>query len=190
MKSSGIHIFQEIKKGNNEAFSQLFDEFYSPLCFFANKYLSDLDLSRSLVQEVFVDLWARREKLNIQFSPKSYLYHSVKNRSIDYLRKEKKTVPVSESVETVESVPFRDLMEEAELNNRINLAIQQLPEKCREVFILCRFEGFKYSEIAKKLEISVKTVEMQMGIALKKLRESLSDYQIVNLIIFIHSKKT
>ncbi|MFV0268632.1 MAG: RNA polymerase sigma-70 factor [Draconibacterium sp.] len=190
MKSSGKHIFQEIKKGNTEAFSQLFDEFYPPLCFFANKYLSDMDLSHSLVQEVFVDLWAKRRKLKIHTSPKSYLYQSVKNRSIDYLRKEKKTVPVSESVETVESVPFHDLVEEAETVDRINLAIRHLPEKCREVFILCRFEGLKYSEIAKKLEISVKTVEMQMGIALKKLRESLSDYQIVNLIIFIHSKKS
>ncbi|MFV0592045.1 MAG: RNA polymerase sigma-70 factor [Draconibacterium sp.] len=189
MELSGIDIFEKIKKGDTKAFSELFDKYYSPLCFFANKYLSDLDLSRSLVQEVFVDLWVRHEKLNIRFSPKSYLYHSVKNRSIDYLRKEKKTTSVSRPIETAESVPFRDLMEEAELNNRINLAIQQLPEKCRQVFVLCRFDGLKYSEIAEKLNISLKTVEMQMGIALKKLRDSLSDYQIVNLITFIYSKK-
>lgn len=189
MKISDTHIFQEIRKGNNDAFTQLFDEFYPPLCFFANKYLSDLDLSRSLVQEFFVDLWGRREKLNVQFSIKSYLYHSVKNRSIDYLRKEKKTIPVGESGDVAEAVPFRDLIEEAELNNRINLSIQQLPEKCRQVFVLCRFEDLKYTEIAEKLEISVKTVEMQMGIALKKLRKSLSDYQFINLLSFIYTKK-
>jgi RNA polymerase sigma-70 factor (ECF subfamily) len=81
------------------------------------------------------------------------------------------------------------LVEEAELNDRINASINQLPEKCREIFLLCRFEGLKYAEIAKKLNISVKTVEMQMGIALKKLRENLSDYQMINLLVFVSSKK-
>jgi RNA polymerase sigma-70 factor (ECF subfamily) len=75
------------------------------------------------------------------------------------------------------------------LNHRINASINELPEKCREIFLLCRFEGMKYAEIARKLDISVKTVEMQMGIALKKMRSSLSDYQMVNLMVFVHSKK-
>ena len=80
-------------------------------------------------------------------------------------------------------------MEEAELNARINQSINELPEKCREVFKLCRFEGLKYAQIAEQLDISVKTVEMQMGIALKKLRQKLSDNQMVNLLFFIFSKK-
>jgi RNA polymerase sigma-70 factor (ECF subfamily) len=189
MKFSDSHIFEKIKKGDDDAFSQLFDKFYTPLCFFANKYVADMDLSRSLVQQVFVDLWVKREKLNVHSSPKSYLYHSVKNRSIDYLRKEKKNIPVNESCENIELIPFRDLVEEAELNDKINKAINKLPDKCREIFILCRFENLKYSDIAKKLNISVKTVEMQMGIALKKMRDNLSDYQIINLIIFLHPKK-
>jgi RNA polymerase sigma-70 factor (ECF subfamily) len=120
---------------------------------------------------------------------KSYLYQSVKNRCIDYLRKEKSTSEISEIVENINQTPFRDLVEEAELNDRINASINQLPEKCREIFLLCRFEGLKYAEIAKKLNISVKTVEMQMGIALKKLRENLSDYQMINLLVFVSSKK-
>lgn len=86
-------------------------------------------------------------------------------------------------------IPFRDLVEEAELNERINASINKLPEKCREIFLLCRFEGLKYAEIAQKMNISVKTVEMQMGIALKRLRESLSDYQMINLLVFVFSKK-
>ncbi|MCG6190678.1 RNA polymerase sigma-70 factor [Maribellus maritimus] len=189
MTFSDSHIFEKINKGDDTAFSRLFDEFYTPLCFFANRYVADLDLSRSLVQQVFVDLWVKREKLNIHFSPKSYLYHSVRNRSIDYLRTEKKSIPISGTIEDSGSIPFHDLVEEAELNDKINKAINQLPEKCREIFVLCRFENMKYSEIAKKLNISVKTVEMQMGIALKKLRQSLSDYQIINLLISFQSKK-
>jgi RNA polymerase sigma-70 factor (ECF subfamily) len=148
-----------------------------------------MDLSRSLVQQLFVDLWVKREKIEVTSSVKSYLYRSVKNRCIDYLRKEKNTSEISEAVEKLNQMPFRDLVEEAELNDRISKSINQLPEKCREIFLLCRFDGLKYAEIAQKLNISVKTVEMQMGIALKKLRESLSDYQMINLLVFIYSKK-
>jgi RNA polymerase sigma-70 factor, ECF subfamily len=182
-------IFQQIKKGDEAAFSRLFDGYYAALCFFAAKYLGDMDLSRSLVQQVFVDLWVKREKTDIAISVKSYLYRSVKNRCIDHLRKERNTSEISKSVENFSQMPFRDLVEEAELNDRINTSINKLPEKCREIFLLCRFEGLKYAEIAQKLNISVKTVEMQMGIALKKLRESLSDYQMINLLVFVHSKK-
>jgi RNA polymerase sigma-70 factor (ECF subfamily) len=183
------HIFKRLQNGDEKAFSELFDKYYSALCMFANKYLQDMDLSRSLVQQVFIDLWMKRQKIAISTSVKSYLYTTVKNRCIDVLRKSKATTEISESVENLRQTPFHDLIEEAELNDRINASINQLPEKCSEVFLLCRFEGLKYSEIAEKLGVSVKTVEMQMGIALKKLRDSLSDYQTINLLIFIYSKK-
>lgn len=183
------HIFKRLQNGDEKAFSQLFDQYYSALCLFANKYLHDMDLSRSLVQQAFIDLWMKRQKIAISTSVKSYLYTIVKNRCIDVLRKEKATTEISESIENLNQIPFHDLVEEAELNDRINASINKLPEKCREIFLLCRFEGLKYSEIAEKLGISVKTVEMQMGIALKKLRDSLSDYQMINLLVFIFSKK-
>lgn len=186
---SDPEIFQRIKKGDEEAFSRLFDGYYSSLCFFAAKFLKDLDLARSLVQQVFVDLWLNREKVEEIRSVKSYLFRSVKNRCIDHLRKEKINIAMSVPAFDFNQIPFRDLVEEAELNDRINASINQLPEKCREIFLLCRFEELKYAEIAQKLNISVKTVEMQMGIALKKLRESLSDYQMINLLVFIFSKK-
>lgn len=169
-------FFDKIQMGDIAAFSKLFNEAYTPLCFFANKYLCDLDLSRSLVQEVFVDLWVKRERLNIHTSAKSYLFQSVKNRSIDYLRKEKTITPISKIHEKLKAIDSHDLVEEAELNDRINSAIQTLPEKCRQIFLLCRYEGLKYAEVAEKLQLSVKTVEMQMGIALKRLRGMLLEY--------------
>jgi len=188
-KISNPIIFQQIKKGDEAAFSRLFDGYYAALCFFAAKYLSDLDLARSVVQQVFVDIWVKREKIDVTQSVKSYLYQSVKNRCIDVLRKKKNNTEISETIENLNQMPFHDLVEEAELNDCINRAINQLPGKCREIFLLCRFEGLKYAEIAQKLNISVKTVEMQMGIALKKLREILSDYQMINLLVFVFSKK-
>ncbi|WP_346860895.1 RNA polymerase sigma-70 factor [uncultured Draconibacterium sp.] len=183
-------IFEKIKNGDDVAFSQLFDENYTPLCFFVNKYLSDLDKSRSLVQEYFVDLWINHQKINIPDSPKSYLYNSLKNKTIDYLRKEKRLSQRAAMDIPQNSTPFRDLVEEAELNKKINASIEKLPPKCRQIFKLCRFEELKYSEIAEKLNISVKTVEMQMGIALKKLRDNLSEYQMFNLLVFVFSKKS
>ena len=174
---------------DENTFERLYDEYYSSLCLFANKYLCDLDMARSLVQEVFVALWLKREKIVIRDSVKFYLYKSVRNKSIDYLRESKKSVSLSDISESKFHSPFEDKIEEAELNNRINESINELPEKCREIFLLCRFEGLKYNQIADKLNISVKTVEMQMGIALKKMRSKLSDIQIIRLMMCIFMKK-
>lgn len=175
--------------GDESAFNLLFEGYYVGLCFFASRYLKDLDLSRSLVQQVYVDIWIKRESIEINKSVKSYLYSFVRNRCIDYLRKVKTSTEFSEAIHDLNQLPFRDLVEEAELNDRINKSINNLPEKCREIFILCRFEGMKYSEIAQKLAVSVKTVEMQISVALKKIRKDLSDSQIINLLVFIYSKK-
>ena len=182
--SSEVRVFQLIQQGDLVAFNGLFDTYYVPLCHFACRYLSDLDTSRSIVQEVFIDLWVRRGKLTVDYSIKSYLYQSVKNRTIDYLRKQKESAELSASLEELRHAQPRDLITETELSARISQAINQLPEKCREIFLLCKFDGMKYSQIAEKLEISVKTVEMQMGIALKRLRNSLYDLRMINLFAF------
>jgi len=175
---------------NVNTFERLYDDYYPALCLFTNKYLGDLDLSRSLVQELFVDLWLKREKLIVgKDSVKCYLFKAVRNKSIDYLRESKKTVSLSAVPEYSLNSPFEDKLEEAELNARINQSISELPDKCREIFLLCRFEGLKYGQIAEKLNISVKTVEMQMGIALKKMKDKLSDLQVIKLMVCIFCKK-
>jgi len=181
-------LFVDIRNGNEEAFNKAFDMYYSRLCFSADKILHDFDLSRSLAQQVFVDLWIKREKLQID-SLQSYLYQSVRNASLDVLKHKKAESKYLLTLEKEESGQLTDLIEEAELADRINRSIQNLPEKCREIFVLCRFEELKYAEIAARLNISVKTVEMQIGIALKKLRKELSDYQMIQLLSFFIPKK-
>lgn len=184
------HLFQKIKAGDQVAFNRAFDLYYTRLCFFADNVLHDFDISRSIVQQVFVDLWINHEKLNILFSLKSYLFQAVKNESLDFLKHKKVESKYLEKFQNEEEpVWFQDQIEEAELNDKINSAIQQLPEKCREIFILCRFEEMKYAEIAAKLNISVKTVEMQISIALKKIRQKLTDSQMISLLSFLVSKK-
>ena len=181
-------LFTEIRNGNEVAFNKAFDLYYSRLCFFSDQILHDFDLSRSIVQQVFVDLWIKRDRLLVA-SLQAYLYHATRNASLDVLKHKKVESRYLSSLESNESIVEADLMEEAELAARINEAIQNLPEKCREVFLLCRFEGLKYAEIADQLNISVKTVEMQISIALKKLRSDLSDYQMIQLLSFFISKK-
>lgn len=182
------NIFSKIKTGDDIAFNQLFEKLYSPLCFFCNNYVSDMNLARSLVQQVFVDLWIKREKLNINHSINSYLYNAVRNKSIDYLRMQKKKVQITQTIANNNKIPFQDLIHEAELNDLLNKSINKLPERCREIFILCRFEGLKNKQVAEKLNISIKTVEMQIGIALKKLRISISNHKSINLFAIFISK--
>jgi len=181
-------LFAEIRNGNEEAFNKTFDLYYSRLCFYADHILHDFDLSRSIVQQIFVDLWIKRDRL-IVTSLQAYLYNSTRNASLDVLKHKKVESRYLSSLEISESVEVTDLMEESELADRINRAIQNLPEKCREIFIMCRFEELKYAEIASQLGISVKTVEMQISIALKKLRKELSDYQMIQLLSFFIPKK-
>lgn len=182
-------LADQIKRGDEKAFSQLFDEYYSALCFYSNKLLFDMDLSRSLVQQFFVDFWINRDRLNVKYSLKSYLYHSIRNRTIDYLRKLKKEEEAMKYMVLDSNEPFHDLIEEAEINDRINRGLNSLPERCREIFIMSRFEQMKNKEIATRLNISVKTVEMQISIALKRLRENLRNLSIIQLLIVQFKKK-
>lgn len=181
-------LFDDIRNGDEVAFNKAFDLYYSRLCFFADKILRDFDLSRSIAQQVFVDLWIKRDKLVVT-SLQSYLYHSVQNSALDVLKRKKVESRYLATLDKSETEEMKDLVEEAELADRINKAIQKLPEKCREIFLLCRFEELKYAEIAEKLNVSVKTVEMQITIALKKLRKELSDYQMLQLFTIVFPKK-
>jgi len=188
-ESNDISILVDLNCNDETQFNQLFNTYYQPLCFFCNGYIKDLDLARSLVQQVFVDLWLKQNKVRIKQNIKSYLYASVRNKSIDYLRQQKQITHLTEKEKDTREVPFHDLIQEAETLEQINQSINQLPEKCKEIFLLCRFEELKYKQIADKLNISVKTVEMQMGIALKRLRSEFADNKLVNLFLCIMSKK-
>jgi RNA polymerase sigma-70 factor (ECF subfamily) len=182
------NLFHKIKEGDEAAYNEAFGIYYPSLCYFADKFLKDWDESRSLVQQVFVDLWIKRGQLKIEHQFRAYLFQSVQHASLDYLKHKKVELNFLNSRKDWNYAVDKDLLEEAELNDRINRSIQKLPEKCRVIFLMSRFEELKYAEIAAKLNISVKTVEMQMGIALKRLRDSLSDLSPMQLM-FIFSAK-
>ena len=168
--------------GIDKKYEEMFRTYFTSLCYFANKYVRDFDSCKEIVHKVFVNIWEKRDAFDFDKSPKSYLFTAVYNRCLNYLRDQKSfQSTISEEVENVTELNS-DHLQEAELEAQIWKVINELPEKCREVFILNRFEGKKYAEVAEMLNISIKTVETQMSKALKTLRESLKEY--IHLLLF------
>jgi len=174
---------------NRQLFEQLFREHYNALCNFGMRYLHDTDSAQEIVQDVFINLWQKKETITSDKSVKSYLYTSVKNRCLNYIRDNKKFRSQYLDVELELDIPFEDvdLFSESETQDKINTALGKLPEKCRQVFELSRFEELKYKEIAERLGISQKTVEIHMSKALKILRIELKDLLMI-LILIMHNK--
>lgn len=139
------------------------------------KFTGDLDASKNLVHEVFIQVWDKFDTLPEGTNYKSYCYTAVRNRCLNYIRDRKKFVMI-ENVPENQLTELNSTIETSELAQKIEQAIASLPEKCRMVFEMNRIEGLKYSEIAGKMNISLKTVEAQMSKALAVMKERLSDF--------------
>jgi len=172
-------------KMDNSAFEELFRTYFTPLIAFARKVLKDEDEAREVVQKVFISLWEKREEIDLTSSLKPYLFTSVHNRSLNVIRDRKK-FSEEEIPDVVGDWDVSAQIEAMELEQKIRETIDSLPEKCRQIFELNRFDGLKYSEIASQLHISIKTVENQMSKALKILREKLAKYMILLFTIGVY----
>ena len=164
----------------------LFKSHYSPLCRTVYKIVRSQQVAEDIVQEVFLKLWNKREELEINVSLKSYLFRSAINTSLNFIGQSKKLEFLEE--EDLNVLSHNDVENNydfLETEKNIKEAIDTLPPACRSVFILSRFEELSYKEIADTLQISVKTVENQMGKALKVLREKLKNYIVMLMISFL-----
>jgi RNA polymerase sigma-70 factor, ECF subfamily len=166
-------LFQRIKKSDKSAFDCLFRKYYPMLCHYAFKFIDSSDIAEDLVQEVFVSIWTHRNTINITKSVVHYLFTSVKYRAFAYIRSqgtrkeyEQEYIDKEAQDKDEETLPLTDY----EIACLVSDAVKQLPEKCREIFLLSREDGLTYSEIADHMSISPKTVENQMSIAFKKLK--------------------
>ena len=159
----------------------MFRHYYRMLCGYANSFVSDADDAEDIVQQVMITIWEKRNTLQITASLKSYLFRSVHNTALNRIRQKNTVNAFAEdqlrSSETVYENTSEGIAGK-ELDKQITSAIDSLPDQCRMVFKLSRFENMKYAEIASHLDISVKTVENHMGKALKLLRTQLSDYLV------------
>ena len=160
----------------------LFDEFYVPLCLLSNKYLEDLDVAKDVVQDVFLKIWEDKIEFENINNTKAYLYTSVKNKSLDYLKSKryKSTDFLSarklEKVET-ESFFLREVVV-IEASSIVEKAINELPDKCAAIIRLSLKE-YTVSEIADELGVSINTVKTQKKIAYKRLRPLLEEYYFI-----------
>ena len=168
-----------IRQGNERAYEGVFRQHYAPLCRYARQFLADADEAEEEVQAMFLALWERRDGLFITTSLKAYLFRAVHNRCLNRIKhfavRDEYQQHTRYVAETTAESPMQTLLGD-ELADRLRMAIQKLPEQCRLAFTLSRFEELKYGEIADQLGISPKTVENQIGKALRILRTELSDY--------------
>lgn len=166
----------------------LFRSHFAGLCFFAQKYVKDFEAAKEIVQDAFLSLWEKRETIDMDRPVKSYLTMIIHNKCTNFLRDNRKFDQNILHIENLTEVPEyegADSMVEEELKNKIDTAIEELPEKCRQVFVMNRYENLKYQEIADKLQISVKTVETQMSKALQHMRIRLSEYLTILLAMVL-----
>lgn len=166
-----------LREGNKKVFEDIFHAYYAPLCRYCTYLVFDSEVAEEIVQDLFCKLWVKREALEIETSLKAYLYRAVLNHSINYLNhlkiREKHRQYVGFQVHGSLENPY-ECLEEKDIQRMLILALLKMPEKRRIIFEMSRQQGMKYSEIAEKLKISVKTVESQMSKALEYLRKVLS----------------
>jgi len=175
-----------LSKRDEAAFERVFKTHYKNLHAYAFSMLKDKDEAEEMVQQVFFKLWERSERLTFSGSVTAYLYRAVHNECLNFIKHQK--VKAGYQLHVAYSMKHKldhsqGKMISKELENRFREALNELPEQCRTVFQLSRFEDLKYKEIADKLDISVKTVENHMGKALKLLRTRLVDFLPLLLIL-------
>lgn len=150
----------------------LFNKWQEGLVYFANQYLKNSDESIEIVNDAFMAIWDRRETLALDESIKGYLYTTVRNKCLNAIKKVNPEQYAEDVQETTSRSEYnvQHNMEAAETEDKLNKAIESLPPRCKEIFLLSRKEGMSYKEIAKVTDVSTKTVENQIGIALKQLK--------------------
>ena len=179
-------LTEGIRTGEAGAFENLFRKYCQTLIHFSRRYVQDTQIAEGLVQDVFLKIWQSRENLDPGSNIKSYLFTSVKNQALKHLRHAKVEFQGEENI-TMYDEPVKtpeEKFNESEIAAAVHRAIEKLPESRRQIFKMSRYDGLTYSEIAEVQNISIKTVETQMGRALKFLRESLGHLLSVLLILF------
>jgi RNA polymerase sigma-70 factor (ECF subfamily) len=171
-------LLERLRGGDQAAFDSIFHAYYARLVQLAQGMLGERAPAEEIAQDVMLEVWRRRKTLTVDTSLHGYLFRATRNRTLNHLRHEKVVQhgSVYAAEETVAlPVGERELVEH-EIDVALKQALSELPPRCREVFELSRMHGLKYAEIAATLDISIKTVEAQMGKALRILREQLAGF--------------
>jgi RNA polymerase sigma-70 factor (ECF subfamily) len=171
-------LIEFLHQNDDSAIEKIFKQYYSYICSAVYNIIPDSSLTEDLAQDVFYELWRKRERIQINSSLKAYLKRAAINKALNYIRSKKMKFDSADddAVTNIAVSSSEGSFEAQELQEIINTAIDTLPEKCRIVFMMSRFEEMSYKEIAHALEISVKTVENQISKALKILKKKVNPY--------------
>ncbi|OXB00915.1 RNA polymerase sigma factor [Flavobacterium pectinovorum] len=183
-------LIEALRNGDEKAYSYLIDTYHHKLCVYANSLVKNIYSAEDIVQNVFIKVWEQRTRLKSDHALKSFLYKLVYNEFIDLYRKNQSLFSLEKSYyDALNSIVFEDDSESFQrVLNVVNKEIQNLPPKCKEVFILSKKEGLTNIEIAEHLDVSVKTVEAQITKAFSILRTSLEE-KIKNVLFLLFGKK-
>jgi len=176
--SEDSETIRRIRRGDKQEFEKLFRSSYVSLVRYAKVLLKDHDMAEEIVQDLFFRLWQGRENLKIESSLNGYLFRSVHNRSLHYIEHLKVVSRHAGEIAAEAPASSDNVTEDiyySELQEKVTRVLERLPERCRAIFRMSRFEGLKYNEIADKLSVSLKTVEADMGKALREFRKALAE---------------
>ncbi len=178
------NLFRKIKIGDKAALELIYKKYYTGLYYYAKKIVGQSTAAEDIVQETFLKIWENKASIVINTSLSSYLYRSAYNNSLNFLKHsqviekhkkyQKEQLEIAKSYFEISCENGQSILIAKEFDKQIEDAIQNLPEKCRIIFKLSRFDGLKNKEIAAHLNISINTVQTQMSLAIKKLRNKFS----------------
>lgn len=188
--NDNVILIESLKNGDEKAYKYLIDTYHHKLCVYANSLVKNIYSAEDIVQNVFIKVWEQRTRLKSEHAIKSFLYKLVYNEFIDLYRKNQSLFALEKSYhDALNSIVLEDDSESFQrILNVVDKEIQNLPPKCKEVFILSKKEGLTNIEIAEHLDISIKTVEAQITKAFSILRSSLLD-KFKNFLFLLFSKK-
>lgn len=179
---------QSMKAGKESALQKIFKHYYKYLVVTGYNITGDNEKAKDLVQDVFFELWKKREQIEVQSSLKAYLRRAVVNRSLNYIKTQKRFDFGDENFDAQtpdKTFSAQKNLEAQDLKSAINGAIDSLPAKCKAIFMLSRFEKLSHKEIAAKLDISTKTIENQITKALKIVRAAVNKYNVMSLFLLL-----
>ncbi len=172
-------LVTEIREGNQKAWDAVTKVLYTPLFYFVNRMVSNTEIAEELVQDVFVNFWLKRKNLNITSSLKAYLYRAARNHTLNFIKRRQFERDYQEKLAQeliLQTNDTEDAFHFSELEKQLSHAIENLPDNCKEIFKLSRYEEMTYKEIAEVLDIPTRSVHYQIGLALKELRVKLKGY--------------
>ncbi|PKQ63262.1 hypothetical protein BZG01_16200 [Labilibaculum manganireducens] len=172
-----------LRTGSRKSYEAFFKKYYQDLFLWANSILKDSEAAEDIVQDFFVDFWEKKRFKSVTTNLQAYIFRSVRNLCLNYIKREQKLIHDIDHLEKEEVAPMANI-DTIENSQLIYSAINELPEKCREVFMLCCVNGYTYNEAAEELGVTINTVRTHMVRAFKFLREKLQSPHLFYLLFF------